>query len=304
MGRTLVIVGPTAGGKTTMAIALAERLGRAEIVSADSMQVYRGMDLGTAKPSMEERRGIPHHMIDVADPHQGEFTLAMWLRGAREAIQAIHGRSATAVVVGGTNLYVRSLLEGIAEVPSADPALRDELEALPQELARRQLEAIDPETAARIHANDRRRTLRALELHRLTARAPSAIRTQWSDRPIELPEGTSLIGLEWETDEINRRINERVRRMFAGGLVDEVRGLLARGPLTRQAGAAVGYGEVARHLAGELSLEEAGEQTKIRSRRLGKQQRTWLRRLRLLKGSKWIPGTLDPDALAAAALAQ
>jgi len=298
MSRTIVIVGPTAGGKTSLSIDLAPRLGGAEIVSADSMQVYRGMDVGTAKPSANERRGIRHHMLDVADPHEGEFTLAQWLRGARDAITAIHARGAAAIVVGGTSLYARALLEGIAEVPRAQAELRAKLEALPQVDARSRLESIDPESASRIHANDRRRTLRALELHAMTGRPASAIRTQWSDSPAALAPGVCLVGLRWEVDAINRRINERVKRMFERGLVEEVRTLLAKGPLTRQAIAAVGYREVSAHLQGQTSLEHSIEQTKIRSRRLGKQQRTWMRRFGLIPGSLWLDGSRPTEDLA------
>lgn len=295
---TIVIVGPTAGGKTALSIELARRAGAAEIVSADSMQVYRGMDVGTAKPSLEERAGIRHHMLDVADPHQGDFTLAMWLRGARQAIEGIHGRGSLAIVVGGTSLYARALLEGIAEVPSGSDSLRRELESMPLDAARRRLESLDPESARRIHANDRRRTIRALELLELTGRPASEVRRQWSDAPVAAPPGVLLAGIHWEIDALNRRINERVRRMFAGGLVEEVRRLLDAGPLTRQAIEAVGYREVAACLAGSISLETAIEQTKIRSRRLGKQQRTWMRRFRLVPGSRWLDGTLPTEMLA------
>ena len=293
---TVVLVGPTAGGKTALALALARQLGSAEIVSADSMQVYRGMDIGTAKPSLAERGEVPHHLIDCADPHAGDFTMAEWIRRARAAISEIHGRQRVAIVAGGTNLYVRALLEGVAETPLMDAALRHELAALSDDAARAELQRIDATTANRVHPHDRRRTLRAIELHRLTGRPPSELRDQWSDAPQPLPVGVTLVGLEWEVAAINSRINERVRRMFADGLVDEVRGLLAGGPLTRQAIEAVGYREVAEHLGGRMSLIDALEQTKIRSRRLGKQQRTWLRRFRLIPGSFWIQGDGGPSA--------
>ncbi|MBX3355222.1 MAG: tRNA (adenosine(37)-N6)-dimethylallyltransferase MiaA [Phycisphaeraceae bacterium] len=296
-GPTLLLAGPTAGGKTALALAIARRVRNIEIVSADSMQVYRGMDIGTAKPTPEERSVAPHHLIDCANPHEGEFTMAQWLRGAREAIDSAHARGAAVIVVGGTNLYVRALLEGVVQAPEVDPTLRQELESLPTAEARARLEAIDPEAAARIHSNDRRRTLRALELHRLTGKAPSVLRTQWSDTPRPLPEGLSLVGLEWPVDAINRRINERVRTMLKRGLVEEVRALLAKGPLTRQAIEAVGYREMAEHLAGRVTLEEATEETKIRSRRLGKQQRTWLRRFRLIPNTLWLDGEMGPEAL-------
>lgn len=293
-----MLVGPTAGGKSVLAVELALRLGAAEIVSADSMQVYRGLDIGTAKPPWADRRGVPHHLLDVADPHEGEFTLAQWLREARQVIDRIHSKGSVAIVVGGTNLYVRALLEGLAEAPATNPALRAELEAMPTEALRAELERADAATADRIHPRDRRRTLRALELHRLTGRRPSEVRNQWKDEPNDLPPGVALVGLEWEVPEINRRINDRVRGMLRAGLVDEVAALLKRGRLTRQADAAIGYREIRQHLEGVRSLEEAVEQIKIRSRRLGKQQRTWLRRFRMIPGSIWLPGDLGAAALA------
>jgi len=299
-----MLVGPTAGGKTALSLELAMRLGNTEIVSADSMQVYRGMDIGTAKPSLMERESVPHHLIDCADPHAGDFTMAEWLRRARTVIEQIHARDHVAIVVGGTNLYVRALLEGVVDAPQSDPALRAELDALSEEHARVELERIDPASAARIHRHDRRRTLRALELHRLTGTKPSELRDQWSDAPQPLPRGVSLVGLEWDVAVINGLINERVRRMFAAGLVDEVRSLLERGPLTRQAIEAVGYREVVEHLAGRMTLEEAIEQTKIRSRRLGKQQRTWLRRFRLIPGTVWLNGASGAKLLSEQLLAQ
>lgn len=289
--RTIVIVGPTAGGKSALAMALARRHPRAEIVSADSMQVYRGMDIGTAKPRADERAEIAHHLIDCADPHEGDFTLAEWHRLATRAIAAIHGRGGVALVVGGTNLYVRALLEGIAAAPPVDASLREALERLGADEARRELERVDPETASRVHPRDRRRTLRAIEIHRLTGRPASALRDQWSDAPAAPAPGVSLVGLEWPVEAINARINERVRGMVRDGFVDEVRRLAARGPLTRQAREAVGYHEMLAHLEGRSTLEEAVELTKIRSRRLGKQQRTWLRRFRLIPGSLWLDGS-------------
>lgn len=297
-----MIVGPTAGGKTALSIALAAQLGNAEVVSADSMQVYRGMDIGTAKPSAAEQARVPHHLIDIVDPHSDDFTLAQWLRRARESIEQIHARGHIAIVVGGTNLYVRALLEGIAETPVVSAELRAEVASLTTEAARAQLERIDPVSAERIHPSDRRRTLRSIEIHRVTGRIPSSVREQWSDAPRPLPSGSALIGLEWAVPAINARINERVRGMFSSGLVEEVRRLLARGALSRQAIEAVGYREVAEHLSGARSLEHALEQTKIRSRRLGKQQRTWLRRFRLVPGSLWLPGDSGVEALVQAVI--
>jgi tRNA dimethylallyltransferase len=287
--RTVIVLGPTAGGKTALAVELALRLpGGGECVGADSMQVYRGMDVGTAKPTADERRGVPHHMIDVADPHGGPFTVADWLDGARAAIEGIHARGRHAVVVGGTNLYVKSLLDGMFEGPPPDPAVRARLEALPTEVLRGDLEHHDPVAAARIHPNDRRRTVRALEVWMTTGRRISELQRQWNDAPRELPAGWAVVGLEWPVDLINERINRRVRAMVEAGLEREVMALVAKGPLNRQAIEAVGYEEVLRHFAHECSMDEAEELIKVRTRRYARQQRTWLRRFKAIQGAIWV----------------
>jgi len=299
--RTLLVLGPTAGGKTALAVELALRMpGGGECISADSMQVYRGMDIGTAKPTQAERRGVAHHMIDVADPHGGAFTAADWLDGARAAIADVQGRGRHAVVVGGTNLYVKMLLEGMFEGPAPDPALRARLEALPTEMLRRDLEQADPTTAARIHPNDRRRTVRALEVWMATGTPISALQRQWSDAPKGLPPGWDVVGLEWPVDAINQRINARVRGMIEAGLEAEVMRLIAKGPLNRQAVEAVGYREVLRHFAHECSIEEAAEAIRVRTRQYARQQRTWLRRFRAIPGAVWLEGPNESAASAAA----
>jgi tRNA dimethylallyltransferase len=293
-------MGPTAGGKTALAVELALGIpGGGECVSADSMQVYRGMDIGTAKPSAEERRGVPHHMLDVADPHGGAFTVADWLDGAREAIVAVHARGRHAIVVGGTNLYVKALVEGMFEGPPGDPEVRAQLEALPTEILRRDLEYHDPIAASRIHPNDRRRTVRALEVWQLTGRRISDLQRQWGDAPRALPDGMHLVGLEWPVELLNERINRRVHAMVAEGLEQEVMRLIAAGPLNRQAIEAVGYREVLRHFAHELSIEEAEEEIKVRTRQYARQQRTWLRRFKAIPGAIWVDGARVSTADAA-----
>ena len=299
--RTLLVLGPTAGGKTALAVELALRMpGGGECISADSMQVYRGMDIGTAKPTQAERRGVAHHMIDVADPHGGAFTAADWLDGARAAIADVQGRGRHAVVVGGTNLSVKMLLEGMFDGPAPDPALRARLEALPTEMLRRDLEQADPLTAARIHPNDRRRAVRALEVWLATGTPISALQRQWSDAPKGLPPGWDVVGLEWPVDAINQRINARVRGMIGAGLEAEVMRLIAKGPLNRQAVEAVGYREVLRHFAHECSIEEAAEAIRVRTRQYARQQRTWLRRFRAIPGAVWLEGPNESAASAAA----
>ena len=298
--RTVLVLGPTAGGKTALAVELARTLpGGGECVSADSMQVYRGMDIGTAKPTEEERLGVPHHMLDVADPHGGAFTVADWVDGAREAIAAIHGRGRHAVVAGGTNLYVKSLVEGMFEGPPGDPEIRARLEALPTEMLRGDLEHHDPLAASRIHFNDRRRTIRALEVWMITGRRISELQRQWSDAPRALPAGMHVVGLEWPVDMINQRINVRVRGMVERGLEAEVMRLLAMGPLNRQAIEAVGYREVLRHFAHEITLEQAEEDIKVRTRQYARQQRTWLRRFKAIPGAIWVDGPRTGTAEAA-----
>lgn len=292
----VVIVGPTAGGKTSLSIELALRLG-GECISADSMQVYRGMDIGTAKPSLAERRGVPHHLIDIADPSEDGFTVDDWLDRANEAIAAIRGRGRLPIVVGGTNLYVRALLEGLFDGPEPDPALRAALDATPIEALRAELLAVDPRAAARIHPNDRRRTVRAIEVFRLSGQPLSAFQTQWSeDLRSKVRPDALVIGLDWPVEAINRRMNARVRQMFDGGLLDEVDRLAERG-LGRQASEAVGYEEVMAFRRGAITFEEAVERTKIRTRRYGKQQRTWLRRFRGIPNALWLDAATEPESV-------
>ncbi len=284
----MVVIGPTAGGKTRLAIGLALRLG-GECIGADSMQVYRGMDLGTAKPTAEERAAVPHHLIDVADPRDDGFKVEEWRRRAEAAIADIRGRGRVPVVVGGTSLYVRALLEGLFSGPEPDPGLRAALDATPIEILREELVRVDPAAAARIHPNDRRRTQRAIEVFRQTGRPISDLQAEW-DATLSTrahPEAR-IVGLDWPVEAINPRINARVKAMFAAGLVDEASRLRTLGPLGRQAREAVGYGEAFEVLDGALTLDEAIERTKIRTRRYAKQQRTWLRRFRTIPGGIWI----------------
>jgi tRNA dimethylallyltransferase len=295
--RVIVVLGPTAGGKSDLAMELARRFG-GELVSADSMQVYRGMDIGTAKPTAAERAEIPHHLIDLVEASHEGFTVAEWLRLADQAIADIQARGRVPIVVGGTNLYIRAFLEGLDEAPPADEALRAELAEIPSEELHRRLAAIDAAAAARLHANDRRRVTRALEIASSTGATPSERRTAWADGAIAPRRGDLFVVLlDWPVELINRRINARVGRMVEAGLLDEVRGLLARGGICSQARAACGYEEFAEVVASEQReapesprgarlraklLDEAIERTKIRSRRLAKQQRTWLKRFRAI----------------------
>jgi tRNA dimethylallyltransferase len=292
-----VIVGPTAGGKSAVAHPLALRLRDrgepAEIVTADSMQVFRGIDIGTAKPTAEERRAVPHHLIDLADPRE-PFSVDRWLALANATIERLKRRSVLPIVVGGTHFYVKALLEGLFEGPGADEALRCELDARPSDELRRELERIDPATAARLHPNDRRRTIRALEVFRLTGRSLSEQQTQWDRGSVR--EDALLVGLEWPAEALNRRINARVKRMVEGGLVEEARGLWSAGALGPQAREALGYKQLIEHFEGRCSLDDAFERIKIETRRFAKNQRTWLRRLRSTPGALWIAMNPEDEA--------
>jgi tRNA dimethylallyltransferase len=285
----ILILGPTAGGKTELAIRLAQRLAGAhrlggECIGADSMQVYRGMDIGTAKPNAEQRQAVPHHLLDVADPADDDFNVDRWLELAERAIADIRARRRYPIVVGGTNLYVKMLLTGICDAPPPQAAVRGELQLTPQDELRAQLESVDPAAAARIHPNDRRRTIRALEVFQLSGRRLSELQTQWTEA---IREDALIIGIDYPVQTINSRINARVMRMIHDGLVDEVRGLHKAGAIGRQAREALGYKQIIDHLEGRCSLEDAIEEIKIRTRRFAKQQRTWLRRFRMLPRSLW-----------------
>lgn len=296
-----VIVGPTAGGKSALAVAVAHALAArgtpAEIVTADSVQIYRGMDIGSAKPTLAEMEGIPHHLIDIADPNPGPagpaFTVADWLKAAEAAIASIKSRGAVPIVVGGTHLYIKNFLEGMFEGPGADEGLRERLRARGLAALRTDLERIDPAAARRIHPNDERRTIRALEVYELTGKPISEHQAQW-DGKSTVRDDCILIGLDWPSELLNPRINARVRQMVDLGLVEEVRNLWqARklGPLAKEA---LGYKQLIAHFEGRCSVDDAIEKTKIETRRFGKNQRTWLKRLRLTPRSVWIDAQTQP----------
>ena len=284
----VLILGPTAAGKTDLAVELAGKLpGGGECVCADSMQIYRGMDIGTAKPTPAQRARVPHHVLDLLDPGDDGFSVDSWLQLAQDAIDEIRGRGRHPIVVGGTNLYVQALLYGLFEGPEPDPALRGRLAATDLADLRRRLERVDPDATKWIHPNDRKRTVRALEVFEATGRRISELQTQWGGgRP---PRGdVGIIGLDYSTGAINGRINARVKAMIEAGLVEEVQRLGERGGLGRQASEALGYRQIIDHLAGRNTLEQAIEQIKIQTRRLARKQRTWLRRFRIHPASVWI----------------
>jgi len=284
------VIGPTASGKSALAMALARQIG-AEILSVDSMQVYRGMDVGTAKPTAAERAEVRHHGLDVAEPTE-TFTAAKFVALADAAIADARGRGVPLVAVGGTPLYFKTLFEGLFEGPAADAELRARLDAEPLEALYERLRQVDPDATARIHGNDRKRIVRALEVYELTGRPITALQREWGVGRAR--HAATWVGLSWpDRDALNRRINARVRQMLADGWLDETRGLLARhGTLSRTAGEATGYHELAEHLAGRLALDEATERIKIATRQLARRQAKWFRRF---PGVRWVDGSLPVE---------
>ncbi|MCC6425579.1 MAG: tRNA (adenosine(37)-N6)-dimethylallyltransferase MiaA [Phycisphaerales bacterium] len=293
-----VIVGPTAGGKSALAVGIAHELRElhgiaGEIVTADSIQVYRGLDIGSAKPTVEEMEGIPHHLIDLREPTES-FSVQQWLELAEKEIAEIRLRGAIPIMVGGTHLYVKAFMDGLFDGPGSDPLLRERLNAQPLETLREELDRVDPLAASRIHAADQRRTVRALEVFHATGTPISELQRQW-DRHQERRTDCVLIGLEWPIEQINRRINARVKGMVERGLVEEARRLWEEGQLGVQAREALGYKQLIPVFEGKSSLEEAIERIKIETRRFGKNQRTWLKRLRQIPGSVWIDAVAVPQ---------
>jgi tRNA dimethylallyltransferase len=273
--RRLCVVGPTASGKSAVALALAERL-HGEIISVDSMQVYRGLDIGTAKPTTEERARVPHHVIDVVNLSES-FSAADFVAAAMAAERQILSRSRTPIFCGGTGFYFKALLHGLGEAPPADPTLRAELEAVPLPDLCRELEQRDPVTFARIDRQNPRRVVRAIEVIRLTGRPFSEQRAEWKGEENRTP--AVVMGLRRDGEDLNRRIEARVDEMFARGLVEETASLLRQGlaanPTAMQA---LGYRQVVEHLRGERSLPETIALVKTRTRQFAKRQMTWFRR--------------------------
>jgi len=289
--KMVLILGTTASGKGTLAFALAETLG-AEIISIDSMKVYRRMDIGTAKPPKEARRKIACHLIDIVEP-SGSFSVAAFLAAARDAIERIKGRSKPIVAVGGTALYIKALLYGLFEGPGTDEQLRTQLRGRAQTEGPAklygELSGVDPAAAERISPNDSRRIIRALEVYQFTGKPISSFQKQFAaEKPLH---DWTIIGLRREKTEENRRINARVKKMIAEGLVDEVKGLLAEEkPLSKQARCAIGYAEIIDYLTGRHTLDDAVELIKKNTRRLAKGQRTWFK---TFKNVNWLD--IPPD---------
>jgi tRNA dimethylallyltransferase len=298
LGPIAAIVGPTGSGKTELSLALAARL-PIEILVADSRQVYRGMDIGTAKPDARAQAAVPHHLIDLVAPSE-PFTVADWVAEARRVVPEIAARGRLPLVVGGSGLYVAALLDGYAFGGAHDPDLRarlnEELSTAGVGALAGRLLATDPVGAARIDLRNPRRVARALERAMVARELGQPHARPW-DGPMK------LIGIDRPTQVLNRRIDERAHWLFANGLGDEVRALLAAGhdpnqpPLTSH-----GYGEAARYLAGDWSLDEAVAVTARRTRQYAKRQRTWFRRDRRIAWLEAGAGPADDPALVAEAL--
>jgi tRNA dimethylallyltransferase len=292
----VVLLGPTAAGKTDVSIPLAERID-AEILVADSRQLYRGLDVGTGKPSAAQRRRVAHHLIDVLEPGE-PANAARYAAGARAQIAALHARGRRALVVGGSGLYVRALLEGFFRGPGRDAGFRAELaeRAAAQGWPRlhAELAASDPETAARIHANDAVRITRALEIARATGMPASTARRRLAEEPLAL--AWRAFGLRVAREELVARIARRFDDMLAAGLVDEVAALLRRGvPHDAPAFAAPGYREIVAHLSGEVALDAARARAITATARYAKRQMTWFR---AMPGIDWIEPSAAPEATA------
>ncbi|MBB6669150.1 tRNA (adenosine(37)-N6)-dimethylallyltransferase MiaA [Cohnella nanjingensis] len=285
----LVLVGPTAVGKTALSLQVAKAFG-CEIISGDSMQVYRGMDIGTAKLPPEEREGIPHHLIDIRDPEE-PFSAADFQAECAKAIREIHGRGRTPFIVGGTGLYVESVCYDYRfQDHGSDEAFRERMQVIaaergPQALHER-LAAVDAASAAKLHPNDTRRVIRALEIYETTGRPFSELQVQARGDEKTSPYELVLIGLTMDRARLYERIEERVDQMLAEGLVEEVSGLLAAGvPSGAVAMQALGYKEVAGYLTGRFDYERAVELLKRDTRHFAKRQLSWFRHMQDLQ---WI----------------
>ncbi len=274
------LTGATASGKTSVGIELAQRL-KAEIISLDSMSVYRGMEIGTAKPAPAEQAMVPHHLLNLVDPDQ-DFSLAEFVALAHERVKEIRSRGAEVLMVGGTPLYLKALLRGLYQGPPPDwefrRAIEEEIERVGVEALHQRLERVDPLSAQKLHPRDKRRMVRALEVYKLTGRPISHQQTHFEEG--ESPAKRKVFCLAWPRPELHRRIDARVERMFRVGLVEEVRGLLAQyGKLSRTASQAVGYREVLEHFEGLYDLPTTIERVKHATHQFARRQETWFRGL-------------------------
>ena len=270
------LAGPTAVGKSAVALALAEKIG-GEIITVDSMQVYRGLDIGTAKPTAAERARVPHHLIDVCDLHEA-FDAAQFIRLAQKAVEVIQSRGHTPIFCGGTGLYFKAFLDGLGEAPPADEKLRAELEAAPFAALLAELRERDPAAYEKIDKQNPRRVIRAVEVIRLTGKKFSEQRAEWTTQNSK-SKTQNYFCFTRSAEDLHRRINARVDEMFRRGLVAETEQLLKRGLAENKfAMQAIGYRQVVEHLRGERDLAATIELVKIRTRQFAKRQLTWFRR--------------------------
>ena len=290
----VLILGVTGTGKGRLAFELAESTG-AEIISIDSMKVYRRMNIGTAKPPKEARERINYHLIDVVEPSDS-FSVGLFLDAALPAIEQIKSRNKPIIGVGGTALYIKALLYGLFDGPGTQKEIRNNLQAQAKteglERLYRELSKIDPVAAERIDPNDAKRIIRALEVYEITGKPISSFQQQWNASNVK--HDWTIIGLQREKTDTNSRINRRVKKMIAEGLVDEVKSLLAEEkPLSQQARCAIGYAEIIDYLNGQMSLDRASELIKKNTRRLAKNQRTWFK---TFKNVNWLDiQAAEPD---------
>jgi tRNA dimethylallyltransferase len=294
------LVGPTASGKSEVAVEVAERAG-AEILSMDSMLVYRGMDIGTAKPTAELTERVPHHLMDLVGPEES-FSVQRWLAEAERVLADVQGRGARALFVGGTAFFLRALLQGLFDGPPVDPVVRAGIEARVDEeglaALHAELERVDPPSAARIHPNDRKRVVRALEVLEQTGRPLSSWQQEWGWHAGEPPASRphTLAGLRLETGELDRRIRARTAAMLDAGWLEEAVRLRANPGLGPTACQALGYAEVLELADGAIGREVCEERIALRTRQFARRQRTWLRRFDI----GWVEAQeKDPRAVAA-----
>ncbi|MDR0311365.1 MAG: tRNA (adenosine(37)-N6)-dimethylallyltransferase MiaA [Acidobacteriota bacterium] len=273
----VAVVGPTASGKSRLGIVLA-RAFQGEIVGCDALHVYRQMDIGTAKVTLKEREGVPHHMLDIAEPDR-EFSAGDYQRQARTALREISGRGRLPIVAGGSGFYLRALIDGLFEGPERSGELRARMRSIilrkGPDILHRLLERADPESAARIAPNDADRIIRACEIYLVSGKNMS----WWQSQPRDVLTGYRWlkIGIDMPRELLYQRINLRVERMFENGLLDETRRLIDAYPAACPAFKAIGYRQAAEHLAGRVTLTQAIESTQMESRRYAKRQLTWFR---------------------------
>jgi len=281
----ILILGTTASGKGRLAFELAQSLD-AEIISIDSMKVYRRMDIGTAKPSSEQRERIKYHLIDIVEPGDS-FSVGAFHELVLQTIEQIKKRGKKIIAVGGTALYIKAMLYGLFEGPGSDEQvriqLRQRIETEGSAELHRELAAVDPAAAERINPNDSRRIIRALEVYQITGKPISGFQRQWETTDVQSAvngsdNGWTIIGLRREKTDTSCRINQRIKKMILTGLVDEVKALLdEEKPLSKQARCAIGYAEIIQYIEGRIDLKEATELIKKNTRRLAKGQRTWFK---------------------------